>query len=182
DGELEAIAERWAQIHGEERLVLNADDPLLADLGRERSDALYYGVEDDSLALPGMAHAADAKHCRRCGAPYVFDAIYLGHLGRYHCPRCGQRRPTPSVAATRISLAGVRSAQFTLRTADGEGEIALALPGLYNVYNALAAGARRASRYLRARLPAKRTPPAASCGFCSSRTRAAPTRCCAPWC
>jgi lipid II isoglutaminyl synthase (glutamine-hydrolysing) len=140
-GELEAIAERWAQIHGEERLVLNADDPLLADLGRERSDALYYGVEDDSLALPGMAHAADAKHCRRCGAPYVFDAIYLGHLGRYHCPRCGQRRPAPSVAATHIRLEGVRTAQFTLRTASGEGEVALALPGLYNVYNALAAAA-----------------------------------------
>ena len=32
-----------------------------------------------------MAHAADAKHCRRCGAPYVFDAVYLGHLGHYHC-------------------------------------------------------------------------------------------------
>jgi len=31
---------------------------------------LYFGVEDDSLALAGMAHAADAKHCRRCGAPY----------------------------------------------------------------------------------------------------------------
>ncbi len=26
----------------------------------------------------GMAHAADAKHCRRCGAPYTFDAVYLG--------------------------------------------------------------------------------------------------------
>ena len=40
-----------------------------------------------------MAHAADAKHCRRCGAPYVFDAVYLGHLGHYHCPSCGQARP-----------------------------------------------------------------------------------------
>jgi len=140
-GELEAIGERWAQIRGGERLVLNADDPLLADLGRGRSDALYYGVEDDSLAMPGMAHAADAKHCRRCGAPYVFDAIYLGHLGRYHCARCGQQRPAPSLAATQIRLEGVRAARFTLRTADGEGEVALALPGLYNVYNALAAAA-----------------------------------------
>jgi lipid II isoglutaminyl synthase (glutamine-hydrolysing) len=140
-GELEAIGERWAKIQGGERLVLNADDPLLADLGRERSDALYYGVEDDSLALPGMAHAADAKHCRRCGAPYLFDAIYLGHLGRYHCPRCGQRRPAPSVAATQIRLEGVQASRFTLRTGDGEGQVALRLPGLYNIYNALAAAA-----------------------------------------
>ena len=38
-----------------------------------------------------MQHASDSKHCRRCGAAYAYDAIYLGHLGRYACPACGQR-------------------------------------------------------------------------------------------
>jgi lipid II isoglutaminyl synthase (glutamine-hydrolysing) len=140
-GELEAIAERWAHALAEGQLILNADDPLVADLGRERRQALYYGVEDDSLALPRMAHAADAKHCRRCGAPYLFDSIYLGHLGHYRCPSCGQARPTPAVTATRVTLEGVRSARFTLRTPAGEADVALGLPGLYNVYNALAAAA-----------------------------------------
>jgi UDP-N-acetylmuramyl tripeptide synthase len=140
-GELETIAERWAHHLHARRLVLNADDPLIADLGREAPDALYYGVEDDSLALPGMAHAADAKHCRRCGAPYAFESIYLGHLGHYHCPGCGRRRPTPTVTASSVALHGVRTADFTLRTPTGESEVALALPGLYNVYNALAAAA-----------------------------------------
>ncbi len=147
-GELESIAERWAATLStdparEARLVLNADDPMVADLGRSRDDAQvhYYGVDDDSLALAGMAHAADAKHCRRCGAPYVFDAIYLGHLGHYHCPSCGQTRPTPTVTATGVTLEGVRSARFTLRTPAGVAEVRLALPGFYNVYNALAAAA-----------------------------------------
>jgi UDP-N-acetylmuramyl tripeptide synthase len=140
-GELETIAERWAHDLHARRLVLNADDPLIADLGREAPDALYYGVEDDSLALPGMAHAADAKHCRRCGAPYAFESVYLGHLGHYHCPSCGQRRPRPTVTASSVALHGVRAAHFTLRTPAGESEVALALPGLYNVYNALAAAA-----------------------------------------
>jgi UDP-N-acetylmuramyl tripeptide synthase len=126
--------------------VLNADDPAIADLGRERdAPVLYFGVEDDSLALAGMAHAADAKHCRRCGAPYVFEAIYLGHLGHYHCPSCGQTRPAPTVTATRVILQGVRAASFTLQTPAGEAEVALALPGLYNVYNALAAAAMATS-------------------------------------
>ena len=140
-GELETIAERWGAELQAERLVLNADDPLIADLGRERAGSLYFGIEDDSLALAGMAHAADAKHCRRCGAPYVFEAVYLGHLGHYHCPNCGQRRPSPSVRAEAVVLEGVRSARFTLRTPQGEGQVKLALPGLYNVYNALAAAA-----------------------------------------
>lgn len=146
-GELDAIAERWAAAVGPggpagvSELVCNADDPLLADLGRDRAKVLYYGVEDDTLALEGMAHAADAKHCRRCGAPYVFDAIYLGHLGHYHCAMCGQSRPSPSVVAREVRLEGVRSAHFKLCTAVGDVDVRLALPGLYNVYNALAAAA-----------------------------------------
>jgi lipid II isoglutaminyl synthase (glutamine-hydrolysing) len=145
-GELDTIADRWAQAlragpAAASRLVLNADDPLIADLGRARADTLYFGVEDDSLALPGMAHAADAKHCRNCGAPYTFDAIYLGHLGHYRCDSCGRGRPVPAATATRVTLEGVRSARFTLNTPAGTAEVALTLPGLYNVYNALAAAA-----------------------------------------
>jgi UDP-N-acetylmuramyl tripeptide synthase len=140
-GELETIAERWANDVEARRLVLNADDPLIADLGRERENVLYYGVEDDSLALSGMAHAADAKHCRRCGAPYVFDAVYLGHLGHYHCASCGQHRPGAAVSATDVRLHGVRSASFVLHTPEGSAPVRLALPGLYNVYNALGAAA-----------------------------------------
>jgi lipid II isoglutaminyl synthase (glutamine-hydrolysing) len=146
-GELDTIAARWAAAvspggpAAEAELVCNADDPLLADLGRDRLGVLFYGVEDDSLALEGMAHAADAKHCRRCGAPYAFDAVYLGHLGHYHCPACGQTRPSPTVLARTITLEGVRSARFRLYTPDGDAEVKLALPGLYNIYNALAAAA-----------------------------------------
>jgi lipid II isoglutaminyl synthase (glutamine-hydrolysing) len=153
-GELDTIADRWAQVAAttDAALVLNADDPTVADLGRvheHRADAelcqepqaMYFGVEDDAMALPAMQHAADAKHCRRCGAPYRYDAVYLGHLGRYHCDNCGATRPEPHVAATGIILEGVRGARFTLRTPAGERAIALPLPGLYNVYNALGAAA-----------------------------------------
>lgn len=146
-GELDTIAERWGATVGSDgsgesaQLVCNADDPLVADLGRDRPNVLYFGVEDDGLALEGMAHAADAKHCRRCGAPYVFDSVYLGHLGHYHCASCGQRRPSPTVVARGVVLEGVRSARFELSTPQGDAEVNLKLPGLYNVYNALAAAA-----------------------------------------
>jgi lipid II isoglutaminyl synthase (glutamine-hydrolysing) len=144
-GELELLADRWAQLvgdlDGQARFVLNADDPLVADLGRERSGVTYFGVEDDSQALPGMQHAADSKHCRNCGHAYEYEAIYLGHLGRYRCPNCGRTRPAPQVAATDVQLEGMRGSQFTLRTPEGELRVRLPLPGLYNVYNAVAAAA-----------------------------------------
>ena len=64
--------------------------------GRPRpraSGAVYFGIEDDSQALPELQHAADSKHCRNCGHAYVYDAVYLGHMGRYRCPNCGRKRP-----------------------------------------------------------------------------------------
>jgi UDP-N-acetylmuramyl tripeptide synthase len=144
-GELETIADRWAAtvatLDPEAALVLNADDPLVADLGRDRVGVSYFGVEDPAMALPEMQHASDSKHCRRCGTAYRYDAVYLGHLGHYHCPNCGQTRPTPSVLAARIELDGTRSATFEIQAPDGRSIVTLPLPGLYNVYNALGAAA-----------------------------------------
>jgi len=121
--------------------VLNADDPLVADLGRDRPGVVYFGVADDSQALPELQHAADSKHCRNCGSPYDYEAVYLGHLGRYHCPNCGRTRPDPQVVAERIELDGMAGSRVSLRTPAGATEIRLPLPGLYNVYNAVAAAA-----------------------------------------
>jgi UDP-N-acetylmuramyl tripeptide synthase len=137
-GELETIADRWAVIVADRAgLVLNADDPLVADLGRHAPDPTYFGVDDDSLALAELQHASDSKHCRRCGHAYTYEAVYLAHLGHYRCPNCGQKRPEPTVVGTDVELRGIRTAAFTLRGR----RVELPLPGLYNVYNALAAAA-----------------------------------------
>jgi lipid II isoglutaminyl synthase (glutamine-hydrolysing) len=148
-GEMEALADEWAKAVAAAPagtgLALNADDPLIADLGRDpaterpREGTLYFGIEDHSQALPELQHAFDAKHCRRCGHPYAYEVAFVGHLGHYSCPNCGAQRPRPDVAATRIELRGMEGSAATVRVPGGEIEVELPLPGLYNVYNALAA-------------------------------------------
>jgi UDP-N-acetylmuramyl tripeptide synthase len=149
-GELERLADEWAEIvaraAGHTSFVLNADDPLVADLGRDaegrpRDHVTYFGVEDRAQALAELEHAFDAKHCRRCGGLYRYAAAYLGHLGDYQCPACGNRRPEPAIAATRVELHGMSGSRVSIATPAGGIEVALPLPGLYNVYNALAATA-----------------------------------------
>ncbi len=136
---------RWsASRAGRSGFVLNADDPLIADLGRDaqlerRPGVTYFGIEDPSVALEKFQHAFDAKHCRRCGHPYTYARAFVGHLGHYECPNCGADRPAPDVAATAIELNGMRGSRVRVRTHDGEAEFELPLPGLYNVYNALTA-------------------------------------------
>lgn len=144
-GELETIGQRWAEVvtglAAGTMLLLNADDPLIADLGREAANVTYFGIEDRAVALPEMQHASDSKHCRRCGAPYDYDAVYLGHLGLYRCRSCDRARPTPAITAHDIELRGTTASAFTLRTPTGDRRIQLPLPGLYNIYNALGAAA-----------------------------------------
>jgi UDP-N-acetylmuramyl tripeptide synthase len=143
-GELETIGERWASVvQGRNaQLVLGADDPLVADLGAHATSPLYFGIEDPRVARAGgLAHAADSTQCRRCGGTYRYEHVYIGHLGVYECSNCGQRRPQPTVSAHNVELDGTRSARFELRTPSGSGAVTLSLPGLYNIYNALAAAA-----------------------------------------
>jgi UDP-N-acetylmuramyl tripeptide synthase len=147
-GEMETLAGGWSEIvaarAGRTRFALNADDPTIADLGRDeggeaREGVLYFGIEDPSQALPELQHAFDVKHCRRCGHPYAYERAFVGHLGHYSCPNCGATRPQPEVAATAIELHGMSGSDVTLHTPHGEMRLRLPLPGLYNVYNALAA-------------------------------------------
>jgi UDP-N-acetylmuramyl tripeptide synthase len=142
-GELEHIAERWreavASLAPAATLIANADDPLVAALAEGRDGALRFGLDDPRVARPSLQHAADSKYCLRCGAPYRYEAAYVGHLGAYVCDGCGQRRPPLDVVARRVESRGLEGSSFELETAEGRTSVRLQLPGLYNVYNALAA-------------------------------------------
>jgi lipid II isoglutaminyl synthase (glutamine-hydrolysing) len=143
-GELETVAARWRDAVAalpDARLVVNGDDPQVGDLARTHGNVLVFGVDDPRRARPALQHAADSKYCLRCGTPYDYAAAYVGHLGDYTCPNCGHTRPPLEVAAREIELRGLDGASFTLDTPVGSVRVELALPGLYNVYNAVGAAA-----------------------------------------
>ncbi|MFL5955122.1 MAG: MurT ligase domain-containing protein [Gaiellaceae bacterium] len=143
-GELEIVAARWRAAVEElpdAQLVVNGDDPQVGDLARVHGGARVFGLDDPRLARETLQHAADSKYCLRCGTPYEYAAAYVGHLGDYRCPHCGHARPGLDVAARDIELHGLDGASFTIDAPEGNARVRLALPGLYNVYNATGAAA-----------------------------------------
>jgi UDP-N-acetylmuramyl tripeptide synthase len=142
-GELELIADRWrgavAELDPAAWTVVNADDPLIAGLAQGRPNAVRFGLDDPSVARERLPHAADSKYCVDCGTPYTYRAAYVGHLGDFRCPGCGKGRPALDVTARSVSLGGLQTTEFELVTPQGSRRVTLGLPGLYNVYNALAA-------------------------------------------
>ena len=146
-GEVHFVAGLWrnavAKLPRGTTLAVNADDPLVSDIpyaGYSVAEAVVtYGIDDPSVGTAKLPHAADARLCPRCGASLRYDLVFYGHLGHYVCTRCDFARPTPSVTATSVELLGDAGSNLVVATPDGIIRAHLHLPGLYNVYNALAA-------------------------------------------
>ncbi|RJQ33349.1 MAG: Mur ligase family protein [Actinobacteria bacterium] len=118
------------------QIILNADDPLVASMGQD-VNASYYGLDDSNIVATSEA-AMDSKDCLRCGAELVFKQRYFGHSGIYSCPNCGFARPKPKNIAFNISLSPEATFMQLRLHSDAIG-VSINLPGLFNVYNVLAA-------------------------------------------
>lgn len=120
-------------------LVLNADDPHVAFLGRGRANVLYYGLAWQAVT-PADDDPGDARFCPACGQALEYTRRFYGHLGHWGCPACGFQRPVPTVTVEAVQdQPGRRTAVMDL---GGERvEVSLTLPGAYNVYNAACAAA-----------------------------------------
>jgi len=121
-------------------VFLNADDPLVAAIDSGGRKTIYYGFDlpRGFLAAPSPRAAFPCPRCRR---DLLYSDLYYAHLGRYRCPACGFARPEPEIKLRRLESAPGRGARLTLSLRGRALEATLPLPGIYNLYNALAAAA-----------------------------------------
>lgn len=143
-GEVDSVRQGWdatlASAGPDCTLVLNADDPSIAQLAAgSRARVLTFGIDDPSAQLEGAEHASDARFCR-CGGRFAYDAIYMGHVGIWRCTSCGERRPDARVSARRIEL-GAEGSRVEVEIDGVPIAIDIPMAGLYSVYNVLAAAA-----------------------------------------
>ncbi len=137
-GEVDTVAALWrAALDAAPRdcaLVLNADDPSVAELATGWDGPVHWFGLDDPAFATETAGATDARWCA-CGGGYGYERRYFAHVGYWRCSQCGRARPEPETSARQLSLE-LESA--TMEVA-GLGAVTMPLTGLYNAYNALAA-------------------------------------------
>lgn len=112
------------------RLILNGDDPLTAQFGKDNPDAVYYGI--DEQVLPQLDDTKEGRFCVFCGAEQKYNYFHYSQLGDYYCPNCGNKRPRLDYAAHNVNLKNNLS--FKINNTD----ISLNYRGFYNIYNVLA--------------------------------------------
>ena len=120
-------------------LVLNAEDPLSASLALDvPNQVVWYGM-DQTVGVQGKVDLSDAGTCPVCGGAYDYSYHIYAHLGGFSCPGCGYARHDADVAVRSI-LESTSAGSRVLIAADGkEYEARIALPAVYNLYNAAAA-------------------------------------------
>ena len=138
----QAIEKGLQALPPEALILLNADDPLVASLGGSAAHTLYFGLEpppETSAPLPPQGRQL-APPCPRCRRELHYSRFYFAHLGRYRCPSCGFARPQPEFRLRPAPPSGEKNA-LTLSLRGVQLKTELPLPGIYNLYNALAAAA-----------------------------------------
>ncbi|MFL5626497.1 MAG: MurT ligase domain-containing protein [Ktedonobacteraceae bacterium] len=154
-GEVDSVAARWQQavssLSNETILVLNADDPTTANLGQAFAGrVLYFGIDDPSLDLSRQQDSTerhqviDTRTCSECGTEYTYEMRFFSHMGHYLCPRCGHKRPEPDVRVLKVQADDFDRMRLSIAsslasTDEQQHELIVPLPGIYNVYNAVAA-------------------------------------------
>ena len=120
-------------------LVLNAEDPLSSSLALDvPNKVVWYGM-DESVGVQGNVDLADAGTCPKCGSDYDYDYHIYAHLGGFRCQNCDYKRAVPDVCVTSIDNIQATGSQIHLKVEDEVREVHVALPAVYNVYNAAGA-------------------------------------------
>ncbi|MHB1652842.1 MAG: MurT ligase domain-containing protein [Desulfitobacteriaceae bacterium] len=127
-------------------LVLNADDPLVAQFGllkrkgaqhspgKVRDNTIYFGVERTPESSPESPETREARFCPVCGTALSYSLFHYGQLGLFHCLNCSFQRPLPQLMAKQV-----RMEEGKIKFRVGVSTYEVALQGYYNLYNALAA-------------------------------------------
>ena len=144
-GELEHIAERWRaaveELPPDAVLVANADDPLVAALAEGRRAPSC----SESTTLAARARSSSTPRTRSTASGAAPRTSTTRHTSvtsaRIGARAAATRGRALDLAARDIEPDGLEGVSFRLVTADASVRVRLAVPGLYNVYNALGASA-----------------------------------------
>jgi len=118
-------------------LCLNADCSLTSSLADELPNpTVFFGIEEGATASGEKPVISDAPHCIRCKTEYEYTYISYGHLGGFHCPKCGYSRHSADYAVTRILSQKSSGSSILMNIRGKEYPVEINLPAMYNIYNA----------------------------------------------
>lgn len=95
-GEVNTVASKWKNaiqyLPSKTTLILNADDPQIAYLGKNHKNTYYFGVKAEN-PQNNLEHASDSIYCPKCNSKLIYKSIVFSHLGNWNCTNCLFKHP-----------------------------------------------------------------------------------------
>ena len=114
-------------------LILNADDPLISQLGNGREKVIRFGMDKQSFSTAENASVYDdGAFCPVCKSRMRYEYRHYNHIGAYICDSCGHCKQPTEFTVTNADL------QNGVITVNNDYNITLSFKSIYNVYNILA--------------------------------------------
>lgn len=123
-------------------IIINADDSLSSSIAKNtQKKVLYFGFSKETSQKLEDSSGTDAAFCIYCKEKYQYTFHTFGHLGDFHCSKCGFTRAAPHVFLSSISSLNSSKSDISINFVgqDTSLDAQINLPGLYNIYNSLAA-------------------------------------------
>jgi lipid II isoglutaminyl synthase (glutamine-hydrolysing) len=138
-GELDTTAKLITQGIKEKssQAILNADDANVCNLLCP-ANKIFYG-----LNYKADKANSEISYCPKCGNEISYSANEIAP-NVWHCPNCNYSRPQLDFFADQIQIFP-DSSTFVINTQGKHITVNLSLPGVFNIYNATAAGAAASS-------------------------------------
>lgn len=121
-------------------MCLNADCALTASLADSLPNQVcWFGIEQGASLPRPMPKSSVATRCIHCQNELEYDYVSYGHLGGFRCPNCGYKRRRADFAVKDILEESLDASSFLLEAQGRRELVRVALPAMYNVYNAVGA-------------------------------------------
>lgn len=143
-GEIDNIRKIWEKcvekLDENATLILNGDDPTLAYLGeRAACKVIYFGINDKDQLNQVRPLSVDTISCPNCHGELDYSGYFISHQGNYSCQNCSFSKPKLDISADNIKMQDNQSGFNLVSESKSISDLVLKIPGLYNVYNCLAA-------------------------------------------
>ena len=119
----------------ESKLILNADDLISSNLGKDNYTA-FFGIDKlDTDTKEGNNIIQDIKNCPICDSKLEYDYLRYHHIGKAHCPNCEFKSKESDYLVNTIDF---ENKILRVNAKENIEEYRLIANGIFNIYNQIA--------------------------------------------
>lgn len=116
----------------ESTLILNADDVISSQLGKENNKKVFFGIDKLDTDIKESSNLINDGICPKCHTKLEYNYLRYYHIGNFYCPNCDFKAET---ADYRISKVNKEENYIIVKHNEEDKKYKLFADTVFNMYN-----------------------------------------------